>query len=107
MTKSSLGLWNMDMVVLAEVYQREKIRKAIQTLSQFLKGVLASGLSEDTLESSAALDYCSKKGWLQAELLRDARPIPILCWAVVTARRRSKAECSRVTMRLFFPMVFV
>ena len=32
---------------------------------------------------------------------RDTRPIPILCWAAATARRRSKAECSRVTMRQF------
>jgi hypothetical protein len=38
-------------------------------LGQFLKDVLASGKSIDTLESNTALNSCYKKGWLQAELV--------------------------------------
>jgi hypothetical protein len=36
-------------------------------LGQFLKDVLASGRSMDTLESNTNLESCYKKGWLEAE----------------------------------------
>ena len=46
-------------------------------ISQFLKGVLASGLSEDTSESSENLNHYYKKGWLQAELLANGKRVYI------------------------------
>ena len=56
--------------------RREDLQSNLD-LSQFLKGVLASGLSEDILESNAALDRCYKKGWLQAELLANGKRVYI------------------------------
>ena len=42
-------------------------------LGRFLKEVLASGMSIDTLESNTTLDRCYKKGWLQAALVPRGR----------------------------------
>ena len=44
-------------------------------LAQFLKDVLASGRSIDTLESNVSLDRCYKMGWLQAELLANSKRV--------------------------------
>ena len=40
-------------------------------LARYLKGILASGISLDSLKDNPALNSCYKNGWLQAELVPD------------------------------------
>ena len=44
-------------------------------LGRYLKGILASGISIDSLKDNPALNSCYKNGWLQAELVPD----PSMC----------------------------